>query len=86
MKKQSSVEWLFLMLNNPNDNQEMALKCLLQAKKMHKEEIMDACDYGIKLYINDPITSEDYYEEVYGNEDDLSDWDVTLNDGLTDEE
>jgi hypothetical protein len=39
---------------------------LEEAKKMEKQQIIDACDYGIKLYINDPITSEDYYNETYG--------------------
>lgn len=32
-----------------------------------KEQIINACNYGIKLYINDPITSEDYYNETYKN-------------------
>jgi hypothetical protein len=68
-KKQSSVEWLFLMLNNPNDNQEMALKCLLQAKKMHKEEIMDAC---LSNKTTQPVIkklfemqAEQYYNDTY---------------------
>ena len=37
-----------------------------QAKEMEKQQIIDACDYGIKIYINDPITSEDYYNETFG--------------------
>jgi hypothetical protein len=34
---------------------------------MERQQIIDACDYGIKLYINDPITSEDYYTSTYGS-------------------
>ena len=32
-KKQSAVEWLFLMMNNPNSNQEFNNKLLQQAKQ-----------------------------------------------------
>jgi hypothetical protein len=65
-KKQSSVEWLFLMLNNPNDNQEMALKCLLQAKKMHKEEIIDTFqDSRILSITNNCSSGEQYYNDTY---------------------
>jgi hypothetical protein len=82
MKTQTAVEWLEEQC--PRIKTFVAYSILEQAKEMEKQQIIDACDYGIKLYINDPITSEDYYEEVYGNKDDLSDWDVTLNDGLPD--
>ena len=44
--KQTAVEWLFLMLNNPNRNQEFANKLLEQAKAMEKEQIMDAYQKG----------------------------------------
>lgn len=40
------------------------------AKEKHKQEIMDAVDYGILLYVNDPITSEDYYNETFKNQED----------------
>lgn len=33
--------------------------------KLEKQQIIDACNYGIKLYINDPITADDYYSETY---------------------
>ena len=69
-KKQNSVDWL---INCITEDQMVKSKSLYewleifeQAKAMHKEEIKDACDYGIKLYINDPITSEDYHNETFG--------------------
>lgn len=43
-------------------------KLIEQAKEMERSQIIDACDYGIKLYVNDPITSEDYYNETYKKE------------------
>ena len=68
-KKQSSVEWLTNKLFEEfgfafSDN------ILQQAKEMHKQEIMDAVDYGILLYVNDPITSEDYYQETFNPQED----------------
>ena len=36
-----------------------------QAKELEKEQIIEACDYGIKLYINDPITGQDYYDATF---------------------
>jgi len=61
--KFTAVEWLYLQLiKNPKTPWNDILE---QAKEMHKQEIIDACDYGIKLYINDPITSEDYYQETF---------------------
>jgi len=38
MEKQTAVEWLFLMLNNPNNNQVFAKKLLDKAKEMEKEQ------------------------------------------------
>jgi hypothetical protein len=45
--KQTAVEWLFLMLNNPNQNQEFANKLFLKAKEMEKQQIIDAYKSGI---------------------------------------
>ena len=39
---QTAVEWLFLMLNNPNKDQEFANKLFEQAKEMEKEQIINA--------------------------------------------
>jgi len=70
--KQTAVEWLFLMLNNPNRDQEFANKLLEQAKQMEKEQIMLACGVGYKdgiLYANGKEwiyeTVEQYYNETY---------------------
>ena len=64
--KQTAVEWLIIQMHTHWTNEDVTFQTLLeQAKEMEKEQIMDACDYGIKLYINDPITSEDYYNETY---------------------
>lgn len=38
MEKQTAVEWLFLMLNNPNNDQVFAKKLLDKAKEMEKEQ------------------------------------------------
>ena len=37
MAKQSAVEWLFLMLNSPDRDQEFAHKLLDKAKEMEKD-------------------------------------------------
>ena len=37
--KQTAVEWLFLMLNNPNRDQEFANKLLLKALEMEKQQV-----------------------------------------------
>jgi hypothetical protein len=39
--KQTAVEWLFIMLNNPNRDQEFANKLLQKAKEMEKEQIIE---------------------------------------------
>jgi hypothetical protein len=44
--KQTAVEWLFLMLNNPNRNQDFANKLLEKAKAMEKEQIINAYSEG----------------------------------------
>ena len=57
-KKQTAVEWLFLMINNPNDNQEMALKCLENAKLMEREQIVNAFSEGTRMVdINDELSA-----------------------------
>jgi hypothetical protein len=39
-KKQTAVDWLFLMLNNPNSDQEFANKLLQKAKQIEKDQII----------------------------------------------
>ena len=63
-------------------------------KEMEKSQMINFTDDYVdncvipneNMAIPTKMDVPEYYEEVYGNEDDLSDWDVTLNDGLTDEE
>lgn len=38
--KQTAVQWLFLMLNNPNRDQEFANKLLEKALEMEKEQLI----------------------------------------------
>ena len=40
MSKQTAVDWLFEMLNNPKRDQEFAKKLLDKAKEMEKEQII----------------------------------------------
>jgi hypothetical protein len=61
--KKSSIDWLFLMVNNPNYTQEMALKCLKEAKRIHEEEIKNAYEISRTSI----MTSKQYYEETFGN-------------------
>jgi hypothetical protein len=64
MNKQTAVEWLFLMLNNPNKDQELANKLLQKAKEMEKEQIVNAFEDGrSELSLKD---KHDYYNETYG--------------------
>jgi hypothetical protein len=62
-KPLTAIEWLEKQLYfhgiNPN------IELFEQAKQIYKQQIMDAVDYGILLYVNDPITSEDYYTETF---------------------
>jgi hypothetical protein len=39
--KQTAVEWLFLMLNNPNRDQEFANKLLDKAKEIEREQAIN---------------------------------------------
>ena len=59
----TAVEWLFLMLNNPNKDQEFANKLFEQAKQMEKEQIIEAFCEG-----NNDISAEQYYNQTYNNE------------------
>jgi hypothetical protein len=73
-KKQTAVDWLFLMINNPNDNQEMALKCLEKAKQMEREQIVNAFSEGTRMVdINDELSARFnaclYYVQTYGGQD-----------------
>lgn len=68
--KQTAVEWLFLMLNNPNRNQEFANKLLEKAKEIEKEQIRDAYGQGTADEAGEILDAtkdaEQYYNETYG--------------------
>ena len=49
MAQQTAVEWLFLMLNNPNRDQEFAHNLFQKAKEMEKEQIADAFGVGCQV-------------------------------------
>ena len=61
--KQTAVEWLFLMINNPNKDQEFANKLFEKAKEMEKKQIIDAFKEGY----NDSRTPKQYYNETFKN-------------------
>jgi hypothetical protein len=67
-KKQTAVEWLFLMLNNPNSNQEIANKVFKKAKEMEKKDMLH---FGAKCCImttqKNHWTLEKVYEETFKN-------------------
>ena len=68
--KQTAVEWLFLMINNPNKDQDFANKLFNKAKEMEKQQIIDAWRDGRsdqqskdgKFYNRN---AEYYYNETY---------------------
>jgi hypothetical protein len=70
--KQTAVEWLFLMLNNLNRNQDFANKLLEKAKEMEKEQIFEAWNTRAKindvLTFTDNRTAEQYYNETFKSE------------------
>lgn len=63
---QKAVEWLFLMLNNPNRDQGFANKLLEQAKQMEKEQIKRAFEFGVAdAYNYNDDEGEEYYNRTY---------------------
>jgi hypothetical protein len=64
-KQQTAVEWLFLMMNNPNKDQEFANKLYEKAKEI--EQIMNAWVNGVVSENN--MTAEKYYNEMYKQEE-----------------
>jgi len=69
-KEQTAVEWLYEQLTLTWYDYNSGKDLLDKAKTMHKEEIMNA--YKIGKYESDKIVMSDshyakqYYEEVYG--------------------
>lgn len=64
-KKETAVEFLFGLLFNPSLPKKEQFELLKQAKKMEKEQIIDA--YAIGKYLNqdDRKFGEQYYKETY---------------------
>lgn len=63
MSKQTAVEWLFEMLNNPKSDQEFAKKLLDKAKEMEKEQIIEAWEDGENSFSS--RNAKRYYNEIY---------------------
>ena len=76
MIKQSSIEYL-LELIRLNDKEFYAMlfddKVIEKANQMHKEEITDAWNNGMKSDNGHFGTSEQYYQETYGSSPKTSD-------------
>ena len=64
-KKETAVEWLFLMLNNPNSDQVFAKKLFDKAKEMEKEQIIEAWEDGQNSFSS--RNAEQYYTENFKN-------------------
>jgi hypothetical protein len=62
-KQQTAVEWLFLMMNNPNKDQEFANKLYDKAKEIEQEQIMNAWVKGVVS--EGDMTARQYYKETY---------------------
>ena len=63
MEKQTAVEWLFEMLNNPKNDQVFAKKLLNKAKEMEKDQLMNSWVKGVISDGNK--TAEQYYNETF---------------------
>jgi hypothetical protein len=66
-KQQTAVEWLFLMMNNPNKDQEFANKLYDKAKEIEQEQIMNAWVKGVVS--EGDMTARQYYNETYKQEE-----------------
>ena len=62
-KQQTAVEWLFLMMNNPNKDQEFANKLYDKVKEIEQEQIMNAWVKGVVS--EGDMTARQYYKETY---------------------
>ena len=66
-KQKTAVEWLFLMMNNPNKDQEFANKLYDKAKEIEQEQIMNAWVKGVVS--EGDMTARQYYNEIYKQEE-----------------
>ncbi|MBU3661195.1 MAG: hypothetical protein FGM14_15085 [Flavobacteriales bacterium] len=70
-KKQTAVEWLFLMLNNPNRDQEFANKLLEKAKEMENQQHAQTFNAGFRTEKWDKTKEnkfETYFNETFKSE------------------
>lgn len=66
-KKETAVDWLFNQMFDPTYPAGEQMEWLEQAKEMEKEQIRKAyCDGE---YYKDTKLSTDYYEQIYGGND-----------------
>ena len=74
-KQQTSVEWLIQQIAvKPDPNVEYytcngkdITKEVLEAKKLHRQQIIDAYTLGHSFYdSNDETSAEQYYNDKYG--------------------
>jgi hypothetical protein len=64
--KQTAVEFLVELLNNLNDNFNLAFKDEIeQAKEMEKQQIIDACENFANFNGVDSEDFERYYNETF---------------------
>ena len=64
-KKQTSIEWLWKwIMDNPFGSFQDGVNAYNQAKLYHRQEIMDAVDYGCSGY-GSQKDAEQYYNETY---------------------
>ena len=61
----TAVEWLFLMMNNPNKDQEFANKLLEKAKEMEKQQIIDACNQIEVIGLDHELVGKKYYNKTF---------------------
>ena len=59
----TAVEWLFLMMYNPNYSEEANQKLLHKAKELEKQQIIEAVENGGIM-----IGGEEYYNETFNKE------------------
>lgn len=64
----SAIEWLFLMMNNPNSDQDLANKLLEKAKEMEKEQIIEAYQDGRSDQQSDESRFYNRNSEYYYNQ------------------
>jgi hypothetical protein len=89
--KQTAVEWLekeFVKLEVTIGVHGVMYEIIEQAKEMEKQQIIKFTEDFVENFVYGTYDGEsyqtkeisEYYNETYG----ISDWDVTLNDGLED--